>query len=185
MSGVTSQEPSGATTRKNAPLEPGGFSGFSVGTFGLVVSLIFWIIGARWTIDGLIVMFNGILQFLNVTYVAPIPPSFLIYAILSPVPIIFSAVEWNAPMELKDGEWYFSNPGTWLVWAIAGIFDAYTTYLGLGVDHGSNAITFMRQIATSELPRITVAVILTIGPEWLGRGMLGLLKSVFSGKNKK
>ena len=130
-------------------------------------------------------MFNAILRFLNIMYQTPIPPPFLFYAILCPVPIIFSAVEWNAPMELKDGEWYFANPGTWLVWGIAGIFDAYTTYLGLGVDPGSDAVTFMRQIATSELPRITIAVILTIGPEWLGRGMLGLLKSVFSGKNKK
>ena len=187
MSGVTSKETSsppstGRTTRKNAPLEPGGFSGFSIGAFGLVVSAIFWIIGARWTIDGLIVMFNGILQFLNVTYVAPIPPPFLIYAILSPVPVIFSAVEWQTPWEGRDGEVYFAKPGAWLVWFIAGGFDAYTTYLGLGVDPGPEAVTIMRQIALSGLPRITVAIILTMGPEWLGREMIALMKRIFFGK---
>jgi hypothetical protein len=178
---VTSKD-IGPTTRRNAPLEPGGFTGFSIGTFGLVVSAIFWIFGARWTIDGLVVMFNAILHFLSIPYQAPVPPHYLVYAILCPVPIIFSAVEWNAPFKRVDGEWYFAKPGTWFVWSIAGIFDAYTTYLGLGVDPGPDAVTFMRQLSVSGLPRALLALTLTIGPEWLGKGMMSMLRSVFARK---
>ncbi|MEI6775828.1 MAG: hypothetical protein WCK70_02910 [Chloroflexales bacterium] len=182
MSGVTSKDTSTPTTRKNAPLEPGGFSGFSVGTFGLVVSLIFWIIGARWTIDGLIVIFNTILNFLTIPYQAHVPTNYIIYGLLCPVPIILSAVEWRFPFERVGGEWYFAKLGAWVVWAIAGGFDLYTTYLGLGVDPGPESVTFMRELSASGFPRIIAASALTVGPEWLGRGMLTILRKVFSGR---
>jgi len=187
MSGVTSKEISpsstGRTTRPNAPLEPSGFSGFSIGAFGLVVSAIFWVIGARWTVDGLVVIFNAILHFLTIPYQAPVPTNYIIYACLCPVPIILSAVEWKFPFSRVDGEWYFAKSGTWLVWIVAFALDLYTTYLGLGVDPGPESVTFMRELATSGTQRILMASALTVGPEWLGRQMLSILKRIFSGKN--
>lgn len=178
---VTSKD-IGPTTRRNAPLEPDGFSGFSVGLTGMAISALVWIFGARWTVDGLVVMFNAILHFLTVPYQAPVPTNYMVYGLLCPVPIIFSAVEWRTPFKRVDGEWYFAKPGAWLVWGAILGFDFYTTYLGLGVDPGPEAVTFMRQLAASGLPRAAVSFALTSGPEWLGKGMWKLLRSVFSRK---
>jgi hypothetical protein len=181
---VTSKNISEPTTRRNAPLEPGGFSGFSIGFVGMLISAVIWVLGARWTVDGLIVMFNGVLRFLNMSYQAPIPPAFLVYAILCPLPLIFSLVEWRIPFKRVDAVWQFAKPGAWVVWIAVGLFDWYTTYLGLGVDPGTEAPTIMRQLAASSVLRGVLSAVLTAGPEWLARSMWDQLVYVFTGKRK-
>ncbi|NNJ10602.1 hypothetical protein EKD04_009700 [Chloroflexales bacterium ZM16-3] len=181
---VTSKD-IGPTTRRNAPLEPGGIGGFSIGFVGMLMSAVIWVLGARWTVDGLIVMFNAILRFLNMSYQAPIPPAFLVYAFLCPLPIIFSVVEWRVPFKRTDGEWYFANPGAWVVWMGVGLFDWYTTYLGLGVNPGPGSPTIMSQVAASSVLRGLVSAVLTAGPEWLARTMWDMLRYVFTGRRSK
>lgn len=175
---VTSKDVS-PTTRKNAPLEPGGFTGLSVGIMGMLISATIWTIGAKWTLDGLLVLFNGILRFLNSSYQVPVPPVFQVYVSLALLPVIFSAVEWRVPFKQVGDEWYFSKPGAWVVWSIVSLFDAYTTYLGLGVDPGPEGMTVLRQLAVSVVPRAMLALVLTAGPEWLAREMVTQIRAAF------
>ncbi len=184
MSGINSKETSSPpstsrTTRKNAPLEPGGFTGLSIGIMGMLISATIWTIGAKWTVDGLLVLFNGILHFLNSSYQVPVPPVFHTYMSLAVLPIIFSAVEWRIPFTQVGDEWYFSKPGAWVVWSIVSLFDAYTTYLGLGVDPGPEGMTILHQLAASVIPRALFALVLTAGPEWLAREMVTQIRAAF------
>jgi len=184
MSGVTPKDISGPTTRPTAPLIPGPIEGSAVVFIGMIISFAFWIIGARWTIDGLIILYNGFLTFLHVPTLAPMPPSWETYAKLCVIPVAISAVEWFAPFKRTDGVWYFSNMPHWLVWCGIFLFDWYTTYVGLSVDPGTGAPMIMRQIAASAILSGLFAAALTGGPEWLARGMINLLKLVFGTKRK-
>ncbi|MBX0328253.1 hypothetical protein K2Z83_11250 [Oscillochloris sp. ZM17-4] len=178
---VKSRDPNAPTPLR---YEPGGITGFAIGLVGMLMSTIVWVLGARWTVDGLIVMFNAVLRFLNASYQAPIPPHVLVYVILSPMPLIFSVVEWRLPFRRISDEWQFAKPGAWLVWGGVFAFDWYTTYLGLGVDPGEGSVRFMRQIAASTVVRTLVALVLTAGPEWLAREMWAQLRYVFTSKRK-
>ncbi len=177
-------DPASPSARSTVPLQPGGLSGFSIGAVGMLISAIIWLIGARWTVDGLVVMFNAVLHFFNTNYQAPIPPHVLVYVCLSPIPLAFSAVEWHVPIRREKSVWHFAPLGDWAVWTTVLFFDWYTSYLGLGVDPGPDAMTFMRQLSASIIPRVLVSAILTAGPEWLAREMWARLYYVFTGKRK-
>jgi len=184
MSGITSKDISGPTTRPTAPLIPGPIEGSAIVFIGMIISVAFWIIGARWTIDGIIVIYNGFLTFLHVPTLAPMPPSWETYGKLCIIPVAISAVEWFAPFKRTNGVWYFSAFPNWLVWFAVMFFDWYTTYVGLSVDPGTNAPSIMRQIATNALLSGLLSAILTMGPEWLARGMINLFNTVFGIKRK-
>ena len=184
MSGVTPKETSGHTTRPTAPLIPGPIEGSAVVFIGMIISFAFWLIGARWTIDGLVVIYNWFQTFFHASTLAPMPPSWDTYGKLFVVPIAISLVEWFAPFKRTHGVWYFSNTPHWLIWGGIFLFDWYTTFMGLSVDPGADAPTIMRQIAASTLPSVLLAATLTIGPEWMARGMIDLFKAVFGIKRK-
>jgi len=184
MSGVTPKETSGPTTRPTAPLIPGPIEGSAVVFIGMIISASVWLIGARWTIDGLVVLYNGFLTFFHIPTLAPMPPAWDTYGKLCVIPIAISLVEWFAPFKRTNGVWYFSHTPHWLVWLTVGLFDFYTTYLGIGVAPDDNSPTIMHQIAASTLLSGLLSAALTAGPEWLARGMIDLFKAVFGIKRK-
>ena len=184
MSGVTPKNISGPTTRPTAPLVPGPIEGSAVVFIGMIISFAFWLIGARWTIDGIIVIYNWFQTFFHASALAPMPPSWETYGKLFVIPIAISLVEWFAPFKRTDGVWYFSNTPHWLVWCGIFLFDFYTTYVGIGVTSSDGTPTIMRQISANTLLSVLLAFALTGGPEWLARGMINLLKAVFGIKRK-
>jgi len=184
MSGVTPKETSGPTTRRTAPLIPGPIEGSAVVFIGMIISASVWLIGARWTIDGIVVLYNWFLTFFHASALSPMSPSWDTYGKLFVVPIAFSLVEWFAPFKRTAGVWYFSNTPHWLIWFTVMIFDFYTTYVGIGVTPGNESPTIVRQVATSTVLSVMLAAALTIGPEWIARGMVDLFKAIFGIKRK-
>jgi hypothetical protein len=146
------------------------------GIVGLLISAVIWIIGARYTVDGIIWLANMLLAFLHITARIPTPLAWQLYLVLAPIPFLFSVVEWrNLPFERTSDGLAWNTPGMIAVWLIVYAIDGITTYTGVR-NPDPDSLLIARQVAASGAISATVAAILTVGPEWLLRSMVWVIK---------
>lgn len=147
------------------------FAGISLAFLGVVFGFVLWLLSARYTVDGVLVLTNVLLSFLNVPYRIVVPPAFPIYLILSPVPTLMTYAEWQKQpfYRNKQGDWVFEDAQHWVVWAVVLGLDGWTNFTGLGVDPGPSGLTIQREVAENPLWRGIIAGAFTGGPEWIWR----------------
>lgn len=151
-------------------------SGLVLGGMGSLFSFALWLIGARYTIDGVLSLVNLLLAFLTVPAQLPIPPGWITYACLAPLPIAYSIIEWRkVPFALTDDGWWLAAPGQWIVWLAVYALDALTTWNGMGVIDPAGSV-LVRQIAVTDWAKALLTAILTIGPEALLRSMVSIFR---------
>lgn len=140
----------------------------AVAIAGLMIGALLWIIGARFTIDGLFWVGNVILGFVRAPIRIPTPPIWIVYIALLPVPLLCSRVEWTVPFTRANGKWRITGAKDLLVWVVIAIIDSATTYAGV-VQPPSDAWQMLRELASSVILSIAVSIVLTFLPEWLIR----------------
>lgn len=147
---------------------------------GVVISAVLWLLGARFTIDGVIWIANALLAFFNVPTAIATPLPWFVYAILTPIPVLFSVVEWyNLPFWWdENGLLCWNTPGMIVVWLVVYAMDGVTTYLGLRHPDPQSA-EIMRQIAENIYLSGGITAVLTIGPEALLRSMVWVMRNAF------
>ena len=152
-----------------------------VGLMGLGISMIFWIFGAKFSADGILVGLNLLLNFLGVPWGFVVPPHYAIYCLICPLPVAFSYTEWTkAPVYYDQDEqgWLLQPLGVIFVWLFIGGLDFATNFGGLGVDN-PKAPLFWHQAVQSWPPRAIIAGVLTIAPEALARSMVRYIRSAW------
>lgn len=132
---------------------------------GTLFCFIGWLIGAKYTIEGLVLFANWLLSLFNSAPVATLPLPFTTYLWLLLVPIAFSLVEFRSePVVFTGKRWQIAPAEVLVVWCIT-----------LGIDFAS---TFNG--TTSALPlqtAILLTAVVTIGPEWLLRRLIQILRA--------
>jgi hypothetical protein len=133
---------------------------------GWAIAGIAWVIGARFTIDGLVVAANFLLRFLQIAVVLPASPWW--YALLWPVPLWFSSIEWgDNPVQLVKREgWTLAMLGAACIWLIVVGADAATTFAGIDVAK-ANAGTVAHFFVDTLIGLALVTAFFTFWPEWL------------------
>ena len=138
---------------------------------GYLIASVFWIIGARYTIDGVLWIVNWVLNFLTIPARLIIPPHWSIYLVLAPLPYLFSRIEiFNVPRRQRKGRIDWAMPAVVSVWVIVVLLDLSTTFLGLGTPDptmGQAGAWF----SASFWAKGTATIILTFWPEWLFQQM--------------
>lgn len=125
-------------------LDPPGLALSGVGT---LLSLALWVVGARYTVDGVLALVNALLAFLTIPARIPIPPGWVLYLVLAPIPLAYSLIEWQqVPLTQRNGRWQAAPLGQWVVWLVVYAMDAITTWNGLGVVDTSTPL-IIRQLA--------------------------------------
>jgi hypothetical protein len=133
---------------------------FSTALVALALGLGTWVIGARYTIDGVLIAVNWLLGLVSSIV---IEPSEHLYLWLSFIPIFFSLIEWGTGARLRHAEWEGR-----VVWLAVAAADLITTGVGLaGIDANNSTLTawFVASIPAI----IVVTVLLTFFPEWIAR----------------
>jgi hypothetical protein len=171
---VKSNEAGNRAARDQRPrLDPPGLALSGVGT---LLSLVLWVIGARYTVDGVLAMINALLDFLTIPAQIPIPPGWVLYLMLAPIPLAYSLIEWQkVPLTVHDEGWRAAPLGQWVVWLIVYAMDAITTWNGLGVVDRS-APLIVQQLSAALAGRVVMTAVLTIGPEALLRSMASIFR---------
>ncbi|MEI8165130.1 MAG: hypothetical protein WCG26_02090 [Chloroflexales bacterium] len=172
MAVIKREIPSGAVNERQ-PTRQHGFdlSGLALSGVGFLFSLALWIVGARYTVDGVLAMTNALLDFLTIPAHIPIPSGWVLYLALAPIPVAYSLVEWHkVPLALADEGWRFAPAGQWVVWLVVYAIDTVTTWNGLGVGDRS-APLLVQQMTAALVGRAILTAGLTIGPEALLRSM--------------
>lgn len=119
-----------------------------------------WVIGARYTCDGIIWLINWLLAFVAAPTING-PLSWQVYLIMSPIPIIFSLIEFGEGSRFIKSVW-----GVRVTTIIVGLTDVVTTFFGLLAMPVQSSPAAEWFVATKPLVTI-VAIILTVGPEWM------------------
>jgi hypothetical protein len=152
--------------------EPGLIIGALV---GLGIGAVVWLFGAKYTIDGLVLITNRILAFFTVPYQVDMTPS--LYLWLACFPLAFSAVEWTCSPIGRNGA---RHAGIILTWIVVIVIDLITTVIGLRAGGGIEVVVW---IVSSSVGLASLAGVLTFGPEWLMKSCGGLIgravKSIF------
>jgi hypothetical protein len=135
---------------------------------GLLIGSVLWIVGARYTIDGVFTLANMLLSFVRVPLALAVPPAWPFYLVFLWLPFLASRVEWTPPLARVQGRWVIAPAHALLVWAVIATLDALTTYAGLrSPSSGASALAI--EIAKSTLVSGILSAILTFVPEWLVR----------------
>lgn len=144
--------------------EPGALAGAFV---GILIGMVVWLFGAKYTVDGLVLGCNMILGFFGVAYRVPMMPE--LYLWLAVFPLFFSLVEWTCSPMGRSGA---RHGGLILTWAVVVALDIITTVIGLRAGGGIPLVVWL----ASFLPGLALLTgILTFGPEWLIKSCWGLL----------
>jgi hypothetical protein len=158
------RRPSGRKARRPAPPEEQRGYLWSLGLFSIFLGLALWIIGARYTLEGLVVGANMALGWASMPFTVPAPTGWW-YLLALPVGAAYSACELRIP---------FSRPrsgaglGPWLA-ATAGLVvlhgsDIVSTYLGYRAP--TEQIWPLHAWAIAQLwPLVLWAIVLTYLPE--------------------
>src|SRR5690349_3820273 len=86
-------------------------------SLGIVFGVVTWIIGARYTIDGIITLINALLSFLTIPI--RVASHWRLYLYLACIPIIYSLVEWFLPPAQRiNTKFHFQPPPLLIVWFI-------------------------------------------------------------------
>lgn len=129
---------------------------------GIVIGAVLWTIGARYTIDGLVVVANALLSWLALPEAVRIPALAWQWwhVALWTVPVVCSVAEWLSPRRLAN----------WMrvLWAGILLADLVSTFIGIGLPDAYTPAN----IAFVGL----VTLLLTFGPEWLMKNGWGTLR---------
>lgn len=139
---------------------------------GLCIGGSFWIIGGRFTIDGIMWCINWLLMFLSVPFQISLPLPWFVYFYLSPIPILFSVVEWNTSIRQM-------TLALFCVWLIVSGMDILSTFIGLGIP-STGASQVAQWFHASTPAKGVSAAFLTFWPEWLIRRMVKILRQELS-----
>lgn len=143
---------------------------------GLVIGTVVWVIGARFTIDGVIWVANWLLGFVRAPTRIPLPLAWQVYLALAPVPLLFSVVEWrNSPRQRRGDRVVWLPVSLIWVWIIVSAMDLTTTFLGLGTNQ-QPASDLARWFVTTTWAKGIATAFLTFWPEWLVKAMLGIIR---------
>lgn len=150
------------TVQSRPMTAPAAKRSYGIPLAALLIGATLWPIGARYSIDGLLWLCNQLLLFLRVAYQVPTPPIWQVYAVLAPISILCSRVEWSLSINRMPGA------DAAIVWLFIVGYDAITTYFGVRYpESGGWAIT--QQVGQSIVLSGILTGILTFGPEWLMR----------------
>jgi hypothetical protein len=143
---------------------------------GTTMGAALWLIGARYSIDGVLVMGNALLSFFGIPLQIAIPPAWTVYLVLLLIPLGYTIIEWlQIPAELNDNGWWVAPPAQWLVWISVFALDALTTWFGLGAIDDS-APLLLHELVANDWSRGGLTAILTMLPEALWFGMLAIFR---------
>lgn len=142
---------------------------------GIAIACYIWVIGARYTVDGVIVVSNWILRFFDAPVQIGLPLPYHMYFYLLFIPLAYSIVEFRVVVREKvEGVTYWAPPAMLFVWLVVITMDLTTTFSGTGVarsDAGPVALWFAGNAAA----RGIATAVLTFLPEWLIRSMLRII----------
>lgn len=158
---ITSQEPKVTRTYR---YDAGSIIGALV---GLAIGAVVWIFGARYTVDGLVLGSNIVLEFLTIP--ARIAPRWELYLWLLVIPLAFSAVEWTCS---PIGRSRIKHPGLIMAWIVVITLDIGSTVLGLAAAKSPAALV---TIVSTVYGIGLLSVLLTFGPEAMMKSCGGLL----------
>jgi hypothetical protein len=125
--------------------------------------VLLWPIGAKYTVLGTIGVINWLLAWIELDYQVQVI-GWQTYAILSPLPVIFSQIEWTPPWRLRKKDRSIEAFTTWLIVLLA---DAGSTYAGLMSSATSNEL--FAQMMSLQWPIAVAAAVLTLLPEAMGK----------------
>lgn len=138
-----------------------------MGVVGILIGVVLWLIGARYTIDGAIWIINAILAWFHIANrIMPVDGIGYVPALL--VPIAVSMAEWHAPIKLETGRWSMRPLNVWVVWFVVVALDVLSTFFGLRTPD-PHAWPIMQEVARSLTVSGILAVVLTFAGEWLIR----------------
>jgi hypothetical protein len=139
---------------------------------GWLIAAVAWVVGARFTIDGVIVVTNWLLSFVNAAIVIPTPLGWLVYAALLWIPLGYSRVEWvNNPVAMVRAEGMtLAVAGTICIWLVVIGMDTATTFAGLAALPAPQG-SAVGDLLTHPAGLAVVTAFLTLWPEWLGRSL--------------
>ena len=131
---------------------------------GITICFVIWLIGAKYTIEGMVYFANWMAQQFNAPTVQtfPLPTGFYLW--LMPIPLLFSIIEFRTRLivRTKEGS-HLASTSLITVWLIFFIADLATTFFG--------SIALMTPIVAGLL-----TAIVTVGPEWLLRSLIRELR---------
>jgi hypothetical protein len=167
------QEPGRSTGDRRRTVD---LAGVMLGLVGCAIAAMLWLVDARYTIDGALVLLNGLLGFLRIPVRFNLPPIWALYCALALIPAACSLIEWHkVPICFTQTSWRLATLGEALVWLLVFGFDALTTWMGLGViDPESPRI--VQEVAVTAWVKALLTAILAIGPEALLRSMVAVLR---------
>lgn len=147
---------------------------------GWLIMTVAWVIGARFTIDGVIVVVNWLLQFVNTAIAIPTPLAWPVYAALIWIPLGYSRVEWvNNPVAMVRAEGMtLAVAGTICIWLIVAGMDVATTFAGLAAAPSQDS-TVIAFFLTESAGLALATAFLTFWPEWLGRTLYRRWRSIW------
>lgn len=141
---------------------PGPRKSYGIALGALLIGAALWPIGARYSVDGLLWIINQLLTFLRIPNQIDTPPVWQLYAVLAPISILCSRVEWSLSIKRLP------SALAAVVWLFVAGYDFVTTLFGVRYpEPGAWAITIT--VAQSLALSGILAVVLTFGPEWLMR----------------
>lgn len=145
-----------------------------VSLVGVVIGAILWVIGGRFTIDGMITGVNMMLAFLGspTRYQAGWWAYSQIWFWIPPV--FFSVIEQFAPPLVRlNGKWVFKGFWVLLVWAVVSGIDLGST--GLGLFSSPTYVPIITDLAKTMVGLAAMCMVLTFVPERIFRAMLAIL----------
>jgi hypothetical protein len=150
---------------------------------GMLIGIVIWIIGAKYTVDGIVVVTNLLLAFLTIPYQILLPLPWVMYIPLGTIPLIFSCVEWTRPPRQR------SVVGTrtitvWqpfdmiCIWLIIVSLDLLTTFYGVA-NPSKDAWTITQFIASYSVLTGSITAILTFWPEYVIKSRFRKIKDTW------
>jgi hypothetical protein len=139
------------------------------GMAAIIIGIGSWLIGARFTIDGMIIAANWLIEFVQQPY--QIEPTSTLYLWLMVFPLFFSTIEIVGLVRINR-----TDMGGKIIWGIILFSDVFTTGFGLlAMDPTSSLVAAW--LTSSIIIVSVVAVFLTVWPEWITHWGLKTIKN--------
>ena len=136
---------------------------------GLIIGGLLWLIGARYTIDGVPVLLNSFLAFFRIPMQFATPVVWPVYLAMAWLPVLISRIEWaEFPVRRVGTRWVFARSEVATIWLVTAGADMFTTLQGVSVDV-SSPVAVLRFIAANIVVALAWSGFLTFVPEWLMR----------------
>ncbi|MDW8146760.1 MAG: hypothetical protein RMJ48_10785 [Roseiflexaceae bacterium] len=170
------RSPAAAQRKPSAPhpiVEPPARAGIGApaGILMLLFGLPLWALGAKYTLDGIVIGINTLATFLELPARVPAPTGWR-NLLLIPVGLLFSYVESGVRLNFRSGPTHFFTLLVLLI--LTHGIDIYTTYLGIS-SLAAQPSSIGRLLNLFWWSPYIAAIVLTYLPELLIRGGWSLL----------